>query len=186
MPDSYSAESLLTDSSDSDKSTRDTIKQMYRIVRSYTASQTVVDALQDALAGLNHTAPDREKISRIFYWIRKEIKFTNDPIRISKLLPSVKDPTNTELLIVPDLLLKLKSGDCDCFSMLASAMLRSCGIFTRFITVAADKNYPTIFSHVYLEAFDKQHRVWIPFDASHGHSPDWEHKEVTRRYVWTD
>ena len=183
---SFLSYSQLTDATDSDVSTQDTIRQMYALVHQYQNSEQVEQALTQALTGTSPTSSARIKISKVFYWIKQTINFVQDPVNVAKLLPNVPDPNNVELLLAPDMLLTYKSGDCDCFSTLASAMLRRLGLATRFITIASKDNNPLIFSHVYLEVFDPDNQVWLPFDSSHGNKPDWEYKNVTRRYTWTD
>ena len=44
------------------------------------------------------------------------------------------------------------AGDCDDFSMLTAALLEASGIPWEFVTVAADRDSPGRFSHVYVRA----------------------------------
>jgi transglutaminase-like putative cysteine protease len=159
---------------------------MYSIVNEYTSNPDIQLATKQALAGLPPGSSTRQIISKLFYWIKKNVSFVQDHVNVAKYLPEVDNPTDVELLITPDLLLQVKQGDCDCISTLASAMLRIAGLDTKFVTIAANSQQPHVFSHVYLLVFDPDNQVWIPFDVSHGNKPDWEYKDVTRRYTWTD
>lgn len=64
-------------------------------------------------------------------------------------------------------------GDCDDFAMYAAALLKALGIDCAFATVAANKDNPGCFSHVYTVAYWRGRR--IPMDCSHGPYAGWEY-----------
>lgn len=88
----------------------------------------------------------------------------------------VDDPVDRELLIRPELMARLpaqlRRGDCDDFSMFAGALLEVAGVPWRIVTVKADQRDPSLWSHVYLQAFVDGE--WLGLDASHGPEPGWE------------
>ena len=106
---------------------------------------------------LTNNIPENNKLEmakRIFYFVRNNIKYINDPFA-------------HELLIEPSKLLVIKQGDCDDKSMLLASLLLSIGIPTRFIAVKRP-NHKT-FSHVYCEGYIDG--KWIPMDASGKNTP---------------
>jgi hypothetical protein len=62
-------------------------------------------------------------------------------------------------------LFEVKGGDCDDYSALLASLLGTVGIRTRLVTIAADRNSPNDFSHIYPEAEVARGR-WIPLDAA--------------------
>jgi len=180
--DTYTRVCTATDPYDSDISTADTVHRMSKIVRSQVYSPVVIGAASDAIKDLPPNALSIDKARAIFYWIKQCIQFRNDLDNTISYLPDVDNPQDKELLISPDLLIQLGYGDCDDFSMLAATMLFIVGIPARFVTVAADRNTPYHFSHVYTQAYCNGR--WIGFDVSHGPMPGWEYKHVTRFQVW--
>lgn len=78
-------------------------------------------------------------------------------------------------------------GDCDDFAMYGAALLTASGVPCSFVTIAADRDYPQMFSHVYLAAYPKSgpyagYRV--PMDLSHGWNLGWEHNGAYRLKEW--
>jgi hypothetical protein len=67
----------------------------------------------------------------------------------------------------------LKAGDCDDYSMYAAALLKALGIRSSFVTLAADPQDPTAYSHVDVAAYTSDGRR-IPLDASYGRQAGWE------------
>jgi hypothetical protein len=61
-------------------------------------------------------------------------------------------------------LLDLKAGDCDDLSMLIAALCGTVGYETRFITVAADPEHSSQFSHIYPEVLASG--KWIAMDCA--------------------
>ncbi len=74
--------------------------------------------------------------------------------------------------------------DCDGFSMFLAAMLKGQDVDCSFVTIAADKRDPSIYSHVYVAAYPS-YGGRMPLDASHGPYPDWEFQQPYRKREWT-
>lgn len=74
--------------------------------------------------------------------------------------------------------------DCDGFSMFLCAMLKGQGVDCSFVTIAADKRDPSVYSHVYVAAYPS-YGGRVPLDASHGPHPDWEFEQPYRKREWT-
>lgn len=92
------------------------------------------------------------QISAIYNWIRSHFYFVNDPVGKEVLMPFVD-------------LIDLGAGDCDEINAIAmSVLLGAVGYEVRLVTVAADANDPTQFSHIYTEVFLNGN--WIPMDAA--------------------
>ncbi len=94
-----------------------------------------------------------------------------------------------ESLARPELLAKVPDphGDCDCFCMYGAAHLLLRGVPCAFVTVAADHEDPSIYTHVYLAAYPESGPYAgqrVPLDLSHGPYPGWEVREVYRRREW--
>jgi hypothetical protein len=90
----------------------------------------------------------------LYNWVKRNIRFTKDPITKEKLYP-------------PQELLKIRAGDCDDIAMLLGAFLMAVGYNARLITVSANREAPQEFSHVYVEAeVPPGSSNWIPLDAA--------------------
>ena len=94
-----------------------------------------------------------------------------------------------EALIRPadEALLPNPIGDCDDFAMYGAAHLLCSGVPCSFVTIAADPQYPWMYSHVYLVAYPKD--GWfagqrVVLDLSHGHFLGWEHQGAFRLRGW--
>lgn len=73
--------------------------------------------------------------------------------------------------------------DCDGFSMFLSSMLKGSDVDCSYVTIAADKRDPSIYSHVYVAAYPG-YGGRVPLDASHGPHPDWEFSRPYRKREW--
>lgn len=75
-------------------------------------------------------------------------------------------------------------GDCDCMIVLLASMLLTVGFLVRLVTIAADAEDFTQFSHIYLELL--LNNDWVPVDlarpgARFGRDPGYHE----RRHVWS-
>lgn len=94
-----------------------------------------------------------------------------------------------ELLARPSALAQSSNpqGDCDDFVSYGAAHLLSRGVPCSFVTVAADRHEPNIYSHIYLAAYPVDgpyEGKRIPLDLSHGAYPGWEVQQVYRKREW--
>jgi hypothetical protein len=97
---------------------------------------------------------DLAEANALYEWVRRNIRFTKDPVNKEKLYP-------------PAELLKIRAGDCDDISMLLATLLMAVGYPARLMTIAAPGS-PDQFSHVYVEA--EIHGQWIPIDPARADS----------------
>ena len=165
-------------------STGDTINQMKTLSIRSIRSPMVIWACNEALRGLPADADDKGIAEALWYWIKGKVKFVTDEQTMMNMGIPIQNPTK-ELLIAPSTLLTMiaPQGDCDDFSMLSAAMLMCCGIRTSFVTIAADKETPRKWSHVYVKCYPKGYPPMM-FDASHGDYPGWEHTQNFRKREW--
>ena len=182
--DSFGQTSLSikqTNPNDSDVSVADTVALMGSHAREASATPQVKEALQ-AAGVLQAGLTEDEVIERVFSYIKGRIQFVEDPDQLEGIF---QNPNGKELLITPPVLLSMQKpmGDCDDFSMLACSMLMAKGIKCDFVTIAANQNAPSEFSHVYCMAGTRDGRV-IPFDASHGKEAGWESARAYRKQIW--
>lgn len=106
----------------------------------------------------------------IHNWVAENIRYANDA-------------QSVETLIYPSELLKMKVGDCDDQSMLVAALAESIGMPARFVTIAADSNNPSEFSHVFSQI--KVSGRWMTADTTMpGHPFSWDPGPQYPRRVW--
>ena len=171
-----------TDPTNNHTSTVDTIRQMGPLADASSNHPLVLQAVQIATSNL-YQADYRDLAEAIWHYIHTHITFAVDEATMEKMGIPTSNPTK-ELLITPPTLLAMAqpTGDCDDFSMLARAMLRTVGIKMSFITIKADRSEPSKWSHVYGKAY------WpggnMPFDCSHGEWPGWESPVYWERREW--
>lgn len=182
--DSYTGGKIAiqkTDANDSDRSVADTVALMGTHARNASSSSQVKNALQEAGA-LQAGLTEDQVIERVFNYVKGRVQFVEDDVQLAKMF---NQPDSKELLITPPVLLSMGSpkGDCDDFSMLICSMLMAKGISCDFVTIAANRNQPTEFSHVYNMVRTRDGRN-IPVDSSHGKAVGWEKLGVTRKQIW--
>jgi hypothetical protein len=163
---------------ESDESaTAQTIGVMAELVREDSTAPSIRRATAAAIAG---TPRDQENVAAAIHrWVREHVRFVQD----SSLAGFSPDPDAAEVLVRPIDLLSMPQpeGDCDDFSMLAAAMLRSAGIRSAFKTVAADATSPD-YSHVYVVTLLPSGAKAL--DASHGPYFGWEAPATGKARVW--
>jgi hypothetical protein len=114
------------------------------------------------------------KAEAIFNWVRENYYYIQDPIGpygAKETLRPMRDQ------------MQLLAGDCDDVNMVfIPSLLGTIGYGSRVVTVKADREVPTEFSHVYCEA--KIDGEWIPMDcarpgAQFGEEPPvyWDRKD---------
>lgn len=177
---SYTAESLPDDNN---LATARTIQVMCRYIREDAGSEIIRAALDSAvtpiLRGNNWVT-----LMLVFGWVRNNVTFRKDPASAALMANPPAAPAEIELLIRPIDLLRMErpTGDCDDFSMLTAALLRTAGIPCQLVTIAADPEQPNDWSHVYVQA-EIDGRA-IALDASHGTHLGWEYPTPARKKNW--
>jgi len=157
-----------------------TIRHMVRLIAADSTSEIVRRAATEAAHGAGNS--ERELAAAVFHWIKRHVRFVTDE-EIGR--PMAAGP-EAEILIRPVDLLTMPdpAGDCDDFTMLTAAMLRSLGMDSELVTMAADRGQPDIYSHVYAVAVlsDGSH---VPMDTSHGAAPGWTAPAHGKQKVWS-
>lgn len=72
--------------------------------------------------------------------------------------------------------------DCDGFSTYGACLMLALDIPVTVCTVAAERQRPWLYSHIYLVAYPNGVRV--PMDLSHGPYPGWECPNLGRKREW--
>lgn len=123
---------------------------------------------------------DGEPLTGIHRFVRQSLRFAEDEDTLASVIGEIPDrETTIETLIAPvDLSDAIDAGltpseDCDGFATYVAALLETAGIPCAFVTVAADADDKSRFSHVYVVAYPIE-GVRIPIDASHGPHVGWE------------
>lgn len=173
-----------TNPTNTDVSTADTIEQMNAHALADVNHPAIQSAIDEILEQVSDRADETEVTARTHEWIKDHVEFVEDE-ELTKQLFNI--PIGVELLITPARLLTMHHpmGDCDDFSTLAKCLLHGMGIRNHFTTVAATKELPRKWSHVYNTVVTDEGKV-IPFDSSHGKLPGWEVQGVTRKALWGD
>jgi hypothetical protein len=153
-------------------------------------------------SGDGGTGDDLLIVDNAYTHVKGVIRFERDEVNAARISGGGVDPDDVvEVIIRPvDMMEYVKDGksvgDCDDFSMYLAALLEACGVPCSFVTVAADREAPYQFSHVYVAAYPmvdggtgggSGERVRIPLDASHGDGPGWEAEQVVtvrRKKEW--
>ena len=109
----------------------------------------------------------RGEVDAIHAWIQSAIRYTRDPVGQER----VQTPEHTAFVA--------RSGDCDDFAVLETALLGALGHRTRFVTIGFT---PARFSHVYAEV--ELRGAWLPLDAITDHPAGWQADGAAVRTTW--
>ena len=169
------------------EATHQTILYMCALVRASLPDPVVPEAAQDAVKRfqlLCNVSTPAGMAEACWWWTKHAIKFVHHQELLRDWLGKSDE---LQLLISPDVLLKMKApkGDCAIFTCLICALLDCLGVQWEIVTVAVDPNQPDIFSHVYPRAVLREGYT-LPLDASHGKYPGWEvpASRVLLKQVW--
>ena len=149
----------------------DRVAQTIRIMQRYVIEDADTDTLHAAAARALAEAPGADLLTAAWRYAKRHVRFVLDE-RAAAALPELGGQV-VEVLVRPiDMVTEINRqgigyGDCDDFSMLVAALLRVWNIPASFATVAADYEFPTQYSHVYVLAHP-QPGVTFALDASHG------------------
>jgi len=126
-----------------------------------------------AIEAVHDTADrdDRAQAEALYWAVKKAVQFRGE---------------YSETVQTPLVTLQLRAGDCDDYSTLIVALLRSIGIPARFETIATDESRE--YSHVFpLAGIRRAGQVvkWMPLDATvPAAHPGWRPSWSTREHVW--
>jgi hypothetical protein len=110
----------------------------------------------------------REEIKALFEWVQQSVRYTKDPFRV-------------EVLHSARRMLELRAGDCDDMAILLGSMLEAIGHPVRIVLVGPDPLRPRLFTHVYLEAYDRGQ--WIPLDATMPYPMGWAPRGLVKEVI---
>lgn len=171
-----------TDPTDTDLSTAHTVALMANHARDAAGSSIVLDARDEILEHLHEGSSEGELLEATFHWIKERVQFVQDESLVKRLFGI---DSGKELLITPERLLTMPHpmGDCDDFSTLCCSLLLSMGIQCDFVTIAAQRDTPDKFSHVYCVATLPSGEK-VNLDTSHGKAVGWEAPNIYRKQIW--
>lgn len=173
---------------DTDRATRQTVEKMCELIRASISDPQTDPTLQNIAADIKQrycwgSCDPGALAFGVFWWVKHHITFRSD----EGTMFQVGEPNQQDLLIRPDILVKMQkpSEDCDGFTMLTAALLTILGVPVVIATVAVDLEDPTRWSHVFLCAIVNG-RV-MPLDTSHGKAPGWmvPRSRINRWQTWT-
>lgn len=158
--------------------TAQTVAYMDELADRDAGDRIVIDATHQALdeASIDMTADTWTKACAIFWFLKRTIRYVPTP-GTSPLVDQTLIPPST-LLAMPD-----PHGDCPQFSMLAKAMMQVCCIPAMFKTIAAEPEFPDVYSHIY-NVVVLGPNLYVPFDSSNGPEPGTEYSRPFKRRVW--
>jgi hypothetical protein len=171
-----------TNPTNTDISTRDTIGLMNQHAIGDSQHHLIREAAQDIIDSSADPEDDLTLIQGTFDYLKEHVSFVEDE---DILRQAFGIDSGVELLITPARLLSMHRpmGDCDDFSMLVKSILLNFGIDNDFVTVAADKDNPRKWSHVYnVASLHNGQQQFI--DSSHGKYLGWEAPNTERKVVW--
>lgn len=157
--------------------TQQTVEQMRRLVNGAMQYSNVQEfARRILILALRSGGPtvmtqnDESKLFNVLWdEVRRAVQFRED----ERLVEQGVD--GRELLISPEVLLQMPQpmGDCDDFSMLIASVLKLWHYTPMFVTAAANVDYPSVYSHVWVKVQLRSTGEWIDIDASHGPYLGW-------------
>jgi transglutaminase-like putative cysteine protease len=155
--------SLSLDIPEGAEGTRETLKQMRRLVRDGKTNLALRDLAQQIIS----CVPGKDwcgELAALLNWTRRAITYR-------------LDTNDIEVIQGPATTLCLGYGDCDDLSILLATLCECAGHPCSFIAVGFDD--PGEYSHVFILASGAGETEWIPLDASEANPPGWFPPGVT-------
>jgi Transglutaminase-like superfamily len=149
--------------------TKRTVEHIKALIRSGAKDFFVRQKAIDIILERNVTPKDyRGEIKALFEWVQQNVRYTKDPFRV-------------EVLHSARRMLALRAGDCDDMTILLGAMLEAIGHPVRIVLAGPDPLQPRLFTHVYLEAYDRGH--WIPLDPTMPYPMGWALQGLVKEVI---
>ena len=149
----FSPAAITMPLSGGDQGTIETIAQMCRLVdegsRDPEINRAALGIVQAARVPQFQFEAERQAIYR---WVRRNIRF-------------FRDIDGKETLRAARETMAVRGGDCDDFTILICALLKTIGQRVRIVTISSNHRAPETFSHVFPEVRNERGR-WIPVDAA--------------------
>lgn len=161
-----------------DEETAQTVSYMDELATRDANDPAISGATAEALgdAGIDASADDFSKACAVYWWLKRTVRYVATP-GTSPLVDQTLIPPCT-ILAMPEPI-----GDCPQFSMLAAAMFRCLCMNSRFVTIAAEREFPDQWSHIY-NTVEVAPGVYMPFDSSNGPEPGAEYARPFKKRVW--
>lgn len=163
-PETSRATATLTSLPDGRAGTWATLAAMRKLVRAFKLDPEIRHFALDLISDLE-PKDYKGEIKRIHAFVRDSIRY-------------VQDITDTETLTSPNVMLKIRQGDCDDKVTLLCTLLESIGIPTRMVAVAFRFGE---FEHVLAEA--KMKDRWFALETTEPVEVGWYPKRVVERLV---
>jgi hypothetical protein len=149
--------------------TKRTVEYIKVLIRSGAKDFFVRQKAIDILLERGVTPKDyRGEIEALFEWVQHNVRYTKDPFRV-------------EVLHAARRMLELRAGDCDDMTILLGAMLEAIGHPVRIVLAGPDPLRPRLFTHVYLEAYDRGR--WIPLDPTMPYPMGWAPRGLVKEVI---
>jgi hypothetical protein len=149
--------------------TKRTVEYIKALIRSGAKDFFVRQRAIDILLERGVTPKDyRGEIKALFEWVQQNVRYTKDPFRV-------------EVLHSARRMLELRAGDCDDMTILLGSMLEAIGHPVRIVLAGPDPLQPRLFTHVYLEAYDKGR--WIPLDPTMPYPMGWAPRGLVKEVI---
>ena len=140
---------------------KETLTIMRRVVRAYKKSPELI-ALAHIITNFVPFKNVKQEAIALFNYVRSNIRY-------------VMDPVDVELVMTPDRLIEMGSGDCDDMATLLATLLECIGIRSRFVAVGFT---PGELSHVYVEGLIGDYAEtadgWYALDVTEPNPPGWK------------
>jgi hypothetical protein len=173
-------ERLPSSLSDTDLSTRQTVKRMCEHIA---AAQTDPVFLQVARAVAGRSLQDL--IWNVFMLSKAHIEFRRDERSVFELLG---EDGHVDFLIEPRVMVRMSKmfGDCDEFTMFSLALLSACNVPCEIVTLACSRERPGQWSHVYGQVVLSDGKRLALDCSPAGIYPGWQvpDVDVQRKQVW--
>lgn len=169
--------------SDSDLSTKQTVKRMCELIGEAQADPLLQEIASHTNGGWANGLA--HQIGWDVFWFSKhKVRFVVDEAAVLVLF---NERDQVDFLISPSVLMRMKTpaGDCDDFTMLACTLLSLNAVPWELVTIACDPEEPGRWSHIYLRIILEDGRRQV-IDPTNGPYPGWEvpARDIQRKRIW--
>ena len=179
-------EAIPSTLTDSERSTRQTVRRMARHIRQALADPRLQRIARDIAR--RSTCPchgPAQLVWDVWHYLKTAVRFRSDEEAVARLLNGRDE---VDFLINPAVLVRMQppQGDCDDLTMLGVTLLTLCGLPCAIETVKANRRRPGEWTHVFARVFLPGGRA-VALDAiPAARYPGWEVPayDVTERCVW--
>lgn len=170
--------------SDSNQSTRQTVRRMCQHIKDACADQLVRDIAARTSGRWGSGLPHQIGWD-VFWFLKSTIRFVIDEVPVLALYG---ESDQVDFLISPSVLMRMRppKGDCDDFTMMACALLACNRVPFEIVTIMADRSRPGQWSHIYPRAVMPSGRRMVIDATPPGQYPGWEVPayDIQRKQIW--